>query len=106
MGNVVRFKRRRRRASTYRRPAKRRWVKPVVSLVLIAGALAAVLGYLAIPVAGCRIKGNIAVETGEHIYHMPGQEYYDEAIVRPERGERWFCSQLEALWAGWRRAKV
>ena len=106
MGNVVRFKRRRRRASTYRRPAKRRWVKPVVSLVLIAGALAAVLGYLAIPVAGCRIKGNISVDTGERIYHMPGQEYYDETIVRPERGERYFCSQLGALWAGWRRAKV
>ncbi|CAN7577644.1 sunset domain-containing protein [Mesorhizobium sp. LjNodule214] len=55
--------------------------------------------------AGCDIKGNIN-EWGEHIYHMPGQEYYSATRINPARGERWFCSQWDAWWAGWRKAKV
>lgn len=54
---------------------------------------------------GCDIKGNIN-EWGEHIYHMPGQAYYLATRINPARGERWFCSQWEAWWAGWRKAKV
>jgi hypothetical protein len=27
-------------------------------------------------VVGCGIKGNISVNTGERIYHVPGQKYY------------------------------
>ncbi|TJV43390.1 MAG: hypothetical protein E5Y02_10345 [Mesorhizobium sp.] len=56
--------------------------------------------------AGCNIKGNISIETGERIYHMPGQRYYNETVVNPAKGERWFCSQWEAWWAGWRKSKV
>ncbi|TIN70481.1 MAG: hypothetical protein E5Y30_15850 [Mesorhizobium sp.] len=59
----------------------------------------------AVQKAGCYIKGNIN-EWGEHIYHMPGQEYYLATRINPARGERWFCSQWEAWWAGWRKAKV
>lgn len=55
--------------------------------------------------AGCNIKGNISV-TGERIYHVPGQRYYNETVVNSARGERWFCSQWDAWWAGWRKAKV
>lgn len=51
---------------------------------------------------GCDIKGNIN-ERGERIYHMPGQEYYSATRVNQARGERWFCSQWEAWWAGWRK---
>jgi len=54
---------------------------------------------------GCNIKGNISIE-GERIYHVPGQRYYSETIINPAKGERWFCSQWEAWWAGWRKAKV
>lgn len=54
---------------------------------------------------GCDIKGNIN-EWGEHIYHMSGQKYYLATRIDPARGERWFCSQWEAWWAGWRKAKV
>lgn len=53
----------------------------------------------------CRIKGNISIDTGERIYHVPGQQYYDETNVRPEFGERWFCSEAEARAAGWRKAR-
>lgn len=57
------------------------------------------------PASQCRIKGNIS-SGGERIYHMPGQDYYDITLIRPEYGERWFCSEAEALAAGWRRSKV
>ena len=55
--------------------------------------------------AGCDIKGNIN-DRGEHIYHVPGQAYYSATRINPARGERWFCSEWEAWWAGWRKAKV
>ncbi|ESY72619.1 succinoglycan biosynthesis protein exoI [Mesorhizobium sp. LNHC252B00] len=54
---------------------------------------------------GCDIKGNISINSGQRIYHMPGQEFYSRTIIRPEFGERWFCSEAEAQAAGWRRAK-
>jgi hypothetical protein len=53
----------------------------------------------------CRIKGNISINSGERIYHMPGQEYYEDTRIRPEFGERWFCSEADARAAGWRRAR-
>ena len=53
----------------------------------------------------CNIKGNVSVSSGERIYHVPGQRYYGETIIRSEYGERWFCSEQEARQAGWRRAR-
>lgn len=53
----------------------------------------------------CDIKGNISINSGERIYHVPGQEFYDETIIRTEYGERWFCTEDEAKSAGWRKAK-
>lgn len=53
----------------------------------------------------CTIKGNIN-DKGEKIYHMPGQKYYDKTIITPSKGERWFCTEQEAISAGWRKAKV
>ena len=74
-------------------------------LALIATLI--VLG--AIPAAAqsgeCVIKGNVNTQ-GERIYHMPGDEYYDETRISASHGERWFCSEEEAEAAGWRRARV
>jgi hypothetical protein len=56
--------------------------------------------------AGCDIKGNVSQDTGERIYHLPGQRYYNATKIEPDRGERWFCSEAEARTAGWRRSKV
>ncbi len=53
----------------------------------------------------CRIKGNISPNTGEKIFHVPGQEHYTETRISPGKGERWFCSEAEARQAGWRKAK-
>nr|WP_276315546.1 hypothetical protein [Mesorhizobium jarvisii] len=54
---------------------------------------------------GCNIKGNISINTGEHIYHVPGQEHYWETKISPQYGERWFCTEEEARAAGWRKAR-
>ena len=53
--------------------------------------------------ADCRIKGNLS-DNGR-IYHVPGQRYYDQTIITPAKGERWFCTEAEAKAAGWRRAR-
>ena len=51
------------------------------------------------------IKGNISQSSGEKIYHVPGQQYYDETVIDETEGEQWFCSEEEAVEAGWRKAK-
>lgn len=53
----------------------------------------------------CVIKGNISINTGERIYHVPGGYYYDRTKITTSKGERWFCSEAEARAAGWRRSK-
>ena len=53
----------------------------------------------------CPIKGNIS-STGEKIYHMPGQRYYDKTQIDLSRGEQWFCTEEEAISAGFRRSKI
>jgi len=57
-----------------------------------------------ITMPGCVIKGNISVDTRDKLYHIPGMEDYDRTIISPAKGERWFCSESEALAAGWQRA--
>jgi rubredoxin len=53
----------------------------------------------------CTIKGNISFSTGERIYHLPGDKYYETTRINFASGERWFCSEAEARAAGWRRSK-
>jgi hypothetical protein len=52
----------------------------------------------------CNIKGNISYNTGERIYHIPGDPYYDATVIDENYGEKWFCSEKSAQEAGWRRA--
>ena len=51
---------------------------------------------------GCAIKGNIS--GGGRINHVPWSPYYDAVRINSGRGERWFCSEAEAIAAGWRPA--
>jgi len=51
------------------------------------------------------IKGNISLTTGEKIYHVPGGYYYDDTVIDEAKGERWFCTEAEAVAAGWRKSK-
>jgi len=52
----------------------------------------------------CKIKGNIGA-TGEKIYHLFGCGSYDKTKIDESRGEKWFCSEDEAVNSGWRKAK-
>lgn len=53
---------------------------------------------------GCRTKGNISVNTGNRLYHRSGMEDYESTIIDPLKGERWFCTEAEAIANGWQRA--
>jgi hypothetical protein len=49
---------------------------------------------------GCPIKGNIS-ENG-NIYHAPWSPWYSKTKVSVGKGEQWFCSEADAIKAGWR----
>lgn len=53
---------------------------------------------------GCTIKGNISIETSNKLYHLPGMEDYESTVIDPARGEKWFCTESEAIANGWRKA--
>lgn len=53
------------------------------------------------PRSECPIKGNIS-RSGTRIYHAPWSRHYDRTRIDESRGERWFCSEADALSAGWR----
>lgn len=57
------------------------------------------------PASSCNIKGNIAYLTGERIYHLPNCENYSKTIIDCRFGERWFCTEAEAIASGWRKAR-
>jgi hypothetical protein len=83
----------------------------VVSFLIITAATISVIkfGYLPDPVAaitqpGCVIKGNISISTGRKLYHLPGMKDYGSTIIDQVKGERWFCTEPEAIANGWSKA--
>ena len=36
------------------------------------------------------------------MYHAPGSPWYERTEIDTDAGERWFCTEEEALEAGWR----
>lgn len=52
---------------------------------------------------GCEIKGNINSKK-KRLYHKPGDRSYAKTVVSPAKGERWFCSEEDAVAAGWEPA--
>lgn len=52
---------------------------------------------------GCAIKGNIS-KNGK-LYHLPGTRWYQATGINEEKGERWFCTEEEAIAAGWVKAR-
>lgn len=45
----------------------------------------------------CIIKGNISLDTGNKIYHLRGMEDYESTVIDSFKGEKWFCSESEAI---------
>ncbi len=52
----------------------------------------------------CLIKGNISKD-GEKIYHTPRCKSYEKTVIDESKGEKWFCSEDEAVNSGFRKAK-
>ena len=52
----------------------------------------------------CLIKGNISAK-GAKIYHLPGGRFYEATRINIKAGEKYFCSEEEAIAAGWRASK-
>lgn len=50
---------------------------------------------------GCPIKGKERALRRDKIYFLPWSTGYDQYSVSTERGDRWFCTESEALHAGW-----
>lgn len=51
---------------------------------------------------GCPIKGNVTANG--RIYHLPWSPWYGRIRMDGSKGKRWFCSEEEAIAAGWRAA--
>jgi endonuclease YncB( thermonuclease family) len=51
---------------------------------------------------GCPIKGRIT--GGARVYVLPWSPDYERGRIQKARGERWFCSEQEAVAAGWKPA--
>ncbi|HCS79242.1 TPA: nuclease [Patescibacteria group bacterium] len=80
-------------------------VSPQASIVGSASTTTAVNGTITTTnIETCTIKGNIS-SSGEKIYHLPGCGSYDKTAINEQTGERWFCSEDEAVSTGWRKAK-
>lgn len=56
------------------------------------------------PVAECTIKGNVN-RKGDRIYFLPGNSSCGKVRMDKGLGERWFCSEEEAIAAGWRKSQ-
>ena len=50
----------------------------------------------------CVVKGAIN-EKDQRIFYIPSDERYGEVTIDPDKGERMFCSDDEAILAGWSR---
>jgi cold shock CspA family protein len=50
------------------------------------------------------IKGNISYNSNRKYYHVPGSADYENTIIDPKRGERYFRTEEEAIAAGWVKA--
>lgn len=98
---------------TKQRVKKRGLVETVIGIGVIAGIALFTMEFsrsrspspiTSITKPGCTIKGNISINTGNKIYHLPGMEDYESTVIDPASGERWFCTESEAIKNGWRKA--
>jgi hypothetical protein len=82
----------------------RKVVQSVLPVVFLIGLGISSISPVTNFVRGCNIKGNISVDTGSKLYHLPSMEDYDITHINLIKGERWFCSESEAIASGWRKA--
>lgn len=44
------------------------------------------------------------MNTGNKIYHLPGMEDYELTLINPTKGEKWFCTESDAIANGYLKA--
>lgn len=76
---------------------------PILPLLKATTSKEAVLPVASTINANCLIKGNISSK--EKIYHLPGCASYKQTIIDIKSGESWFCNEVDAVKAGFRKAK-
>lgn len=54
----------------------------------------------------CVIKGNIDKSTDTHIYYLPNCAQYAYTLLEEDIGESWFCTEKEAIKAGFSKAQT
>jgi hypothetical protein len=82
-------------------------MKSLIRIVVVIGITLSsnhLLSQNIIPKPGCKIKGNISIDTKKKLYHLPGMKDYQITAISPEKGERWFCTESEAIANGWKKA--
>ena len=55
-----------------------------------------------LPTTDCVIKGNL--RSGEKVYHLPPCKNYAQTAIDEAYGDAWFCTEDEAVAAGFRKA--
>lgn len=102
-----------RHQSTNQKPKKRGVLETVVGIGIIAVIVVLTKEFspsrspspiTSIAKPECTIKGNISIDTGNKVYHLRGMEDYESTVIDPASGERWFCTESEAMANGWRKA--
>lgn len=56
------------------------------------------------PQTGCVVKGNVDMND-KRFYHLPTFRHYSQVVMNLEKGDRWFCSEKDAISAGFHRAR-
>lgn len=56
------------------------------------------------PKEGCLIKGNLD-KLDKRYYHLPSFRHYSSVVINLEKGDQWFCTEQEAIKAGFIKAR-
>lgn len=54
----------------------------------------------------CIIKGNITQDTTAKVYFLPSCSNYSQVIIEKSKGEDWFCTEKEAIDAGFTKSST
>lgn len=101
------------RLATKTKTSKGSLIETVVGVVILAAVALLIMQFdhsrspsliTSITQPGCVIKGNISYETGNKLYHLPGMEDYESTVIAPAKGEKWFCTESDAIENGWKKA--
>ncbi len=91
---------------TFGASGEQRQLTPTISFTTLSAEELSRIGQLTYQTFGCTIKGNITLDDPPlYRYHIRSQNYYSTVVIEPERGERWFCTEADAVKNGWSKSR-